>query len=359
MAEYSMLWETGTTGDGAAAGYTEAQTTGLFHHTLVNDLTDEGVLKGYLNALDATPDNDPAAPVVEIDTGGAWVYGFHYWQDAAQDLAITLPAVGDTGFRIVLRASYAPTRTVRLAVLMNTDGVAAIPAVTQTVNTTWEISLYTGVVDTSGDIWTDATKTVAGVTDTRVYCHANIEVETANLADLAVTTGKIADSAVTALKIANRTRRFFVQAVGGINVSTSADLPFYIAGATVLGFGIVLPDAVQSVGIGSFAVPADFVSGLTVKAVVASDSSGNCYATQECDYGADGEDVALHTASGGGAPIAIVGGKRNVIASTSLAAAAAGDYVNLRLGRLGGDANDTVNDDVLLSGWEVTYTADS
>jgi len=38
---------------------------------------------------------------------------------------------------------------------------------------------------------------------------------------------------------------------------------------------------------------------------------------------------------------------------------AAGDYVNLLLGRFGDDIRDTVNDDVLLMGWLVSYTADS
>ncbi len=349
MTEYSMLWTTSTTGDGGVAGYTQDQTTGLFHRTLISDLTDEGVLKNYANALGATPNNDPAAPDVTIDTGGAWNYGFPYWQDAAQDVALTLPVVGDTGFRIVLRASYAPTRTVRLTVVMNTDGVAAIPALTQVADTTWDIPLYQGVVDTGGDIWTDATKTVAGVTDDRVYCHPNIEVETTMLQD----------SAVTAAKIANRTRSFFVPAVGGYNDSDGLDLEFYTASDPGSGRGLVLTDAKTCLAFGFFAIPHDFVSGMTVAALLLTETSGKVYCTPAVVYGANGENVVTHSDTNAASAIGITSGKRNLIASVTITAAASGDLFEARFTRTGGDALDTVGDEVRIAGWLVSYTADS
>lgn len=323
MAQWSALWKTaavGAVGD-QEAGYTEAHWS-VIGRILAGCANFEGVAAGYANELEVT---DVGGGDVEVDTGGAVVDGKVYNNTAAVTVNIPTPGAGTERIdRIVLRCSWAGygIRVTRIAGVAG--GAPAVPAITQTSGTTYDITLYQARITDGG---------VITLTDERTWALPN--------------------------STNTRTRYMFVQAVGGINVTASSDLPFYVAGATVLGFGIVLPDGVQSVGIGSFTVPADFVSGLTVKAVVASDSSGNCYASQECDYGADGENVALHTASGGGAPIAIVGGKRTAIASAALTSAAIGDYVNLRLGRLGGDANDTVNDDVFLAGWLVTYTADS
>ena len=174
MAEYSMLWQTGTTGDGAAAGYTEEQTRALFEGLFVYDNTEEGVSPAYGNRLSGTAVSG-GSPKVTIGTGAALLKGLYYWSTAAKDLSLTKPSVGDTGFRVVLRGSGPTTRTLRLAVIMNSDGVAAIPALTQdagfpgTASTTWEIPLFEGVVDTSGDIWTDAGKGTAGLTDDRGF----------------------------------------------------------------------------------------------------------------------------------------------------------------------------------------------
>lgn len=343
MAEYSMLWETGTTGDGSAAGYTQDQSTGLFHHTLVNNLTDEGILKNCLNALAATANNDPASPTVTIDTGAAWIYGFHYWLDAANDLALTLPVVALTGFRIVLRASYAPTRTVRLAVVMNTDGVSAIPAVTQTAGTTWEISLYTGVVDTGGDIWKDAAKTYgAGVMDTRVYCHPNIEVETAMLAD----------ETVTAAKIANRTRTVFVPIISTEEVGVGA-LTF---NTTVKGFDMV--DAAQCNVYGHWRVPEDFVSGLTFKTLIRAAGAGDVMAYASAEYSSNGEAVWTHSNAVGPAAVTVTTNLTEISAVT-LSSAVAGDVIAFKFYRNASDPGDTVNASVYALGFIVSYTADS
>ena len=177
MAEYSMFWQTGTTGDGAAAGYTEAQTMAFFEHLFLKDITAEGVLLGYGNNLGAIV-VPGATPYITIKTGAATVKGLHYWNTANLNKSLTKPAIGDTGFRIVVRATGSITREVRLAAVQNTDGVAAIPALTQDVgfpaSGMWEIPLYEGVIDTSGDIWTDAGKGTAGVTDDRAICRANM-----------------------------------------------------------------------------------------------------------------------------------------------------------------------------------------
>lgn len=169
-----MLWQTGTTGDGAASGYSEAETIGLFERLFLDDNTQEGVLTKYGSRLDATP-HSGGAPTVDVAAGAGMVRGFHYWNTAVKNLAITKPGVGDTGMRVILRASGGTVREIRLAVKMNADGNNAIPAVTQDAgfpsggSTVWEIALFQGVVDTAGGIWTDSGKGSAGLTDERDY----------------------------------------------------------------------------------------------------------------------------------------------------------------------------------------------
>lgn len=342
MTEISMLWATSTTGDGAVAGYSEDYTTGLFHHTLINDLTAEGPLKNYLNALAVTATSHAATPYVTVDTGAAWLYGFHYWNDAALDINVTLPVVGDTGFRVVLRATYGVTRTVRAAVVMNTDGVAAIPALTQTAGTLWEISLASGVVDTNGDIWMTAAKSVAGVTDLRTFVHPNIEVNAEMMED--------------------RTRRFWVEPLAGYN---STDALSIVLDALAAGGGtlasIPLPDNKAAYAAGSFIVLDDYSSGLTVTAVVwkgGAASTLDCYCENDVNYGACGEDFQTHTDINGIAAHALVNTERNCIDELTLTNAAPGDMVSVRFIRDATNVLDTVGAAVYLLGWVVSYLAD-
>lgn len=167
MSEKSLYWFTdgftGSVGDGAAP-YTQEEQRLYDHALLAANEADGGVWSEILNELAVSGVASPLA----VATGRASVYGFPYWNDASLNLAVTTPGIGDTGGRIVLRANWA-AQTVRALVVLNTDGNASIPALTQVANTTWDIPLATFVIDTSGDIWTDSSKTVAGVTDARVF----------------------------------------------------------------------------------------------------------------------------------------------------------------------------------------------
>lgn len=167
MTQKSLYWYTagfaGDIGDGSAP-YTQEEQRLYDHALLAGNEADGGVWSGVLNELQVT---GVATPLV-VDTGRASVYGFPYWNDAAANVAVTTPSVGDTGGRLTLRASWA-TQTVRATVVMNTDGNAGIPALVQVAGTTWDIPLATFVIDTSGDIWTDSSTSVAGVSDARVF----------------------------------------------------------------------------------------------------------------------------------------------------------------------------------------------
>lgn len=186
MAESSIFWTTGSTGDGASP-YTQAQIFAWLLRTFVNAPATEGILKGYANEL---APSGMASPVA-IATGAAMVYGIPYENTAAVNVVVPTPVIGTTGHRIVLRASWA-AQTVRVVLLSSSDGVAAIPAATQTPGTTYDHTLATLTITTGG---------VITLTDTRGYLHPNIKVATQNIDDNAITNAKMADNAVNTAEI--------------------------------------------------------------------------------------------------------------------------------------------------------------
>ena len=157
MAEDSMLWGTGTTGDGLNP-YSQTETINMFRRLLIGDQeASQGVLPDYLNELACSSSLNET---IQVATGAAVVYGFQYINDASLGLAVPAPAVGTTGGRVSLRANYA-AQTVRATVTKNTDGNSAIPALTQVAGTTWDIPLCTFQITTGG---------VVTITDARDWC---------------------------------------------------------------------------------------------------------------------------------------------------------------------------------------------
>lgn len=188
MAESSIFWTTGSTGDGASP-YTQAQILAWLLRTFLNDPTTQGVLYDYADDLVPAGSVSP----VTIGAGAAMVCGIPYESTAQVEVTIPTPTIGTTGHRIVLRADWT-AQTVRVELKSSSDGVASIPALTQTADDMWEISLATLTITTGGAIT---------LTDTRAYIKPNIRVRGNNLDDNAVVTAKIAANAVTTAKVAN------------------------------------------------------------------------------------------------------------------------------------------------------------
>jgi hypothetical protein len=163
MTEQSMLWTTNGVGHGAAP-YTREQANEFFRDFTITDPATMGPLKGIDNELVVSGTSSPLA----VATGKAVVYGYRYWNDASKNVTVATPAAGDTGGRIVLRANWA-SQLITAVVKLGNDGVPTIPSLVQSALTTWEISLASFVIDTSGNIWTNSSKSVAGVTDTRIF----------------------------------------------------------------------------------------------------------------------------------------------------------------------------------------------
>jgi hypothetical protein len=194
--EKSWPWDTVVgLGDGSAELNEALSREFLSLYFGVQNPAIEGVSKGVMNELAVTGIATP----LSVATGSAICYGL-YRNTAVVTLAVTMPAVGTTGGRVVLQTNWAGTggapleaRT-RLAVKMSADGNPAIPALTQAFGTTWEISLATFTVTTGG---------VITVTDNRTFRRSTAMVDTAEIHDLAVETAKINDLAVTTGKLNN------------------------------------------------------------------------------------------------------------------------------------------------------------
>ena len=246
MTEKSWPWSTvAGLGDGASElGEADARYM-LAAYFKIQDPTLEGISKGVLNELEVTGVASP----IQVDTGSGVCYGL-YFNDAAVNIAISTPAIGTTGGRVVLQTNWAGTgggaleaRT-RIAYKISADGVAAIPAVVQAFGTTWEISLATFTITTGG---------VISITDTRVFRRSTAVVNTEEIVDDAVTNSKIADDAVDTAQIADDA--VLPAKASFFNVFNS-DSGIYAGEVDDTGLSVILPSGWSSsrVSIGRFRV---------------------------------------------------------------------------------------------------------
>ena len=248
MAEKSLMWTTGATGDGATA-YTQAEVIRWLRQTFLGDDTAEGVNKGYENGLEVTG----VATPVQVDTGAAYVFGFPYWNTVAVDVAVATPAVSTRIDRLVLRAGWA-AQTVRIALLGGAEGAGVPPAPTQNDGVTWEITLALVSITTGGTIT---------VTDAREFVHPNIEVTGSMIGSLEVITSNLANGAVTTAKIAaaNVTETELAGSVAGDGLGGGAGsaLSVNVDDSTIETSGDALQ--IKALGVDTAELAADSVDG--------------------------------------------------------------------------------------------------
>lgn len=187
MAENSILWTTGATGDGASE-YTQAELVNFWMRKTMGIQANEGPLEGVDNELAVSGSASP----LSVATGAAYVYGFPYENTAVVNPTVTTPVVGTTGFRVNLRANWT-AQTVRVTVVESADGVPGIPALVQSAGTTWDVPLATGTITTGG---------VINLTDAREFIHFSTRVKQAMMDSDSVGTGQLGANAVTSPKIA-------------------------------------------------------------------------------------------------------------------------------------------------------------
>lgn len=411
MAQKSWPWSTvAGLGDGSAELSEAITREFLAVYFAVQDPATEGVSKGVGGELAVSGSASP----LSVASGSGVCYGLYINDAAVNTAAIATPAIGTTGGRVVLQTNWGGTggasleaRT-RVAVKMSADGNSAIPALTQSFGTTWEISLATFQITTGGAITvTDdrtfrkaTTVTVAGgledgvalaeildddgagsgldadlldgnhaaafavaakgVTNGDSHDHNGGDgaaIPAGGLADGAVnTTAKLADGIVTAGKIANRTRTIWVPGLG----STTS-----ITGGNVASLaGSYMPDSANQNVPATFAVPADFVSDMTITPIVRATAAGDLAYHLILQYAANGENYSIHadTFGSGGSPIIEACGNDQIkeLTARAFTAIAAGDYVQIELRRYANPGTgDTIVGPVYCLGFKISYTADS
>lgn len=314
-----MFWATDGVGDGPVEGYGQDQTTEWQRMLWTQDPTTQGVALNYLGELLVT---NPEWQTLRVPAGGAVVYGFPYRNTGNLDFVLSIPTLGTTGWRLVLRTDWA-LRTVRAVLLQNDDGASGYPSVTQNAGYRWEISLAHGSITIGGAV------TIAA--DDRDYLGSVSQIDHNDMAD--------------------RTRRFLVPAPVGWNSTDGIELQ---RGSSS---GLQFLDNKVCVAYSGFAVPANYLSDLVVKGVVDPDATGNMLTENSAMYSHCGEAPLTHTNTTGWGLIGVVTNIRNCIASISLASADIGDLVDLTFSRDG--TGDTIGNVVWFMGWLVEYTADS
>lgn len=209
----SMFWNTDGTGDGPAGGYSR-------HHwgTLLRTLFGTGVLRGVGDELIVSG----AASPLSVGTGAAVVDGIFGANPSPEDVEVPTPSVGTTGHRIVLRATWGATQTLRVALKSNADGVplsTQVPGLQQDSGVLYEVALARFDITTAG--------VIQGLVNEQGFCHfatalaltaddiPDGTITAAKISGGAVGTSMLADGAVTSAKIADGT-------IVNADISTSA-----------------------------------------------------------------------------------------------------------------------------------------
>lgn len=342
MTENSYYFPGTTIGDagpyGAATTYKVfAQLARAGNAESLAALYDMGVFYAVANQLEPTINGAN----IDVDTGASLIDGAYHENDATVSVPITASGVGVERIDlIVVRKNYqtavtytpaggaptVPPQTSRITVIRGAEaGTPVAPSVTQdtTRTTYWDIPLATVQVNNAGAL--------SNLTDLREYVDAE-------------------------------TKQMWVMPGGGRDESVAADL---VSGGGTSGDNhfLMLTDGNTCRGMGTFIVPQDFISGMTVTAVVVALANGDVAVLQQetkVRYSQCDEAYATHTdcvaaCAVGVSTYTLTSGQRECIAEITMASPTVGDMAILEFNRQGGNAADTVNAVVGLHGWIVEY----
>jgi hypothetical protein len=148
MAESSYFWTGASIGDHGA--YTADQFSDFIRSLFTTNPAVQGVLAGYANKLNVT---NPAGNTIRVDTGLALVDGKVYENFVAINTDIVTPSAGNNRYDLVVLQKDWALQTVRLAILTGVeDPTPAVPTVTQSYPTIWEIALAKVYITDAGVI---------------------------------------------------------------------------------------------------------------------------------------------------------------------------------------------------------------
>jgi len=342
-------------GVGDSGPYSSDEWAELFQIVFTGDQeATQGVLYRYANELEVT---HPAALTVRTATGAGFTYGHWLVNDANVDIAVTLCAAGKTRYdrvvmvenntnaayntNLALPAAYAagvPRNSARIAILTGTEGTPGLLPGLLTGPAYYMVELARYQVTDSA---------VGTITDYRDWCQLSTEVVPA--------------------MIENRTRHFWVPALTGYNETGGANIELRGGGMAIdlPGPRLDIPQNDYSAGAGRFIVPADYVSNMVATAVSCGGSGGGNVYVNNLAYAAEcSEIMSTHSCETGFSAVALElgGGMFNwydCIKPLTIAGIGTSDIVLLQLYRDGTNILDTYNSTLKLTGWIVTYTADS
>jgi hypothetical protein len=154
MVESSWPWDGTSTGDAATAPYSSSEYA-QFVRTAIDD---HGVAPNARFHIPVSAYNYSSLRVtgtatpVSVAEGYAYIAGYTYINTAAETLAVASPAANPRIDRVVLRISWA-AQTIRLALLAGSEAATpSPPSLTQTIGTTYEVSLAQVYITTGGVI---------------------------------------------------------------------------------------------------------------------------------------------------------------------------------------------------------------
>jgi hypothetical protein len=97
--------------------------------------------------------SNPSGNTIRVASGLAFVDGKYYSNSANLDTDIVTPSAGNNRYDLVVLQKDWAAQTVRLAILTGVEGpTPAVPTVTQTDGTTWEIALAKVYITDAGVI---------------------------------------------------------------------------------------------------------------------------------------------------------------------------------------------------------------
>ena len=151
MSEWSAHW---TTDAVSPEGHQQASYSQVDNSRIQKIIASCNGYEGVSSILNQLEGTVTGANTVAINTGRALVDGKVYRNNASLDVNIPSSGGGTTRIdRIVLRANWSAF-TVLITRIAGTEsaGAPAAPAITQTSETTYDITLYQALVDSSGTV---------------------------------------------------------------------------------------------------------------------------------------------------------------------------------------------------------------
>lgn len=159
MAQSSRPFTNTNTNDGTS--YTAVQWRAIERKTF-----GDGVLRGVGAELAVSGSASP----LSVQPGAAWLDGVFFESTAVEALTVTTPAA-TTGGRVVVEVDYSQSKA-RLKVALSASGVTTPPALTQTSESLYQLSLATFTIAPNGAIT---------LTDARTTNHMGTRVSEAML----------------------------------------------------------------------------------------------------------------------------------------------------------------------------------